>query len=82
MSTIKEQATLKKIHVLTESVLFSLDLTLYPNQLFGTIDDDVSSDILIENNIVDVSNTNSIVKSNVLSVSNTYLIRNNTLEVI
>ena len=82
MSTIKEQSTLKKIHVLTESVLFSLDLTLYPNQLFGTIDDGVSSDISIENNIVDVSNTNSIVKSNVLSVSNKYLIRKNTLEVI
>lgn len=42
MSTIKEQAPLKKIHVLTRADLDDLDLTQYTNQLFGTVDENDS----------------------------------------
>jgi hypothetical protein len=33
---------LEKINVLTKTKLDSLDLTQYPNQLFGTTDEDIS----------------------------------------
>jgi hypothetical protein len=48
MSTIKEQATLKKVHVLTRADLDDLDLTQYTNQIFGTVDENDSVSVYDE----------------------------------
>jgi len=48
MSTIKEQATLKKVHVLTRADLDGLDLTQYTNQIFGTVDENDSVSVYDE----------------------------------
>lgn len=39
MSDIKTTAPLEKINVLTKSALDGLDLTQYPNEIFGTTDE-------------------------------------------
>lgn len=41
---IEKNTTLENVNVLTKSILTKLDLTQYPNRIFGTIDENVSGD--------------------------------------